>query len=219
MGTLKGERRIGESGRVYAVHVADDDEGKRLVEGDPVLHPVAELAAHDGGVVAEPARDVAVSPPAAVLQRLRQIPVIERDERRDVALEQRVDQAAVEIESGLVGLADPLRLHARPGDREAVGVEAEASHQPNVLAIAVVVVAGDVADVAVLDLARRVRERVPDRRTAAVGAVRAFDLIGRGRRAPQKAVRESSHSAPLALPRTTAFGQSTRKNCARMSPG
>jgi hypothetical protein len=42
--------------------------------------------------------------------------------------------------------------------------DAEVGEQPDVFAVAVVVVVGDVAGVAVLHLAGRVRERVPDRR-------------------------------------------------------
>ena len=45
------------------------------------------------------AGDVAVAPAAAVLQRLRQVPVVERDERRDAALQQRVDELAVEVQA------------------------------------------------------------------------------------------------------------------------
>ena len=42
---------------------------------------VAERAAHQRRVLAEPPGDVAAAPAAAILQRLRQIPVVERDER------------------------------------------------------------------------------------------------------------------------------------------
>jgi hypothetical protein len=54
-------------------------------------------------------------------------------------------------------------------------------------------VAGDVAGVAVLGLARRVDEALPDAWPGAVGQRRAFDLVGRGRRAPQEAVGKSRH--------------------------
>jgi hypothetical protein len=51
----------------------------------------------------------------------------------------------------------------------------------------VITVAGDIAIVAVLDLSGRVRKAIPDRFAASVFLPGAFDLVGRGRRAPQKA--------------------------------
>jgi len=50
-------------------------------------------------------------------------------------------------------------------------------HQPNVVAITVVVVACHVAGIAIVRLPGRVRERVPDRRTAAVLARCALYLV------------------------------------------
>ena len=48
-------------------------------------------------------------------------------------------------------------------------------------------IAGDVAGVAVVRAARRVREAVPDARPRPVRERRALDLVGGRRRAPQKA--------------------------------
>ena len=71
-------------------------------------------------------------PAAGVLERLRQIPVVERDEGLDAGLEQPVDEPVVEVEAGGVDLPAPGREDARPGDREAVGAEAEPLHQLDV---------------------------------------------------------------------------------------
>src|SRR5262245_38292725 len=57
-----------------------------------------------------------------------------------------------------------------------------------------VVVVRDVAGVAVLDMTRRVRVGVPDRRALAVLVPCAFDLVRRGADAPVEAFRER---APL----------------------
>src|SRR5262249_15950528 len=83
-----------------------------------------------------------------------------------------------------------LRKDARPGDGEAIGVGAKRTHERHVLLVSMVVIVGDVSGVAVLDLARRVREGVPDRRTLAVLVPRAFDLVRRGGRAPEKTIGE-----------------------------
>ena len=59
--------------------------------------------------------------PPAVLQGLRQVPVVERDHRVDALAEQFVGQPVVEVQAaGLTGPV-PSGWIARPGDREAVG--------------------------------------------------------------------------------------------------
>src|SRR4029077_1538093 len=78
---------------------------------------------------------------------------------------------------------------ARPRDGEAECVEAELAHQRDVRGVAVVEVAGDVARVAVPDLAGRRGEPVPDTLAAPVLGGRAFDLVRRGGSAPEEAGR------------------------------
>jgi hypothetical protein len=46
-----------------------------------------------------------------------------------------------------------LRIDARPGDGEAVGLEAEGLHELHVFFVAVVVIVGDVAGVSLVGLA------------------------------------------------------------------
>ena len=106
------------------------------------------------GVLGEAVDGVAVEPAAVVLERLRQVPVVERDHRLHAVGEQRVDQPVVERQALLVGRTATGRLDARPGDREAVAARAELLHQRDVLVDPVVVVARDVAGAAVGDAAR-----------------------------------------------------------------
>ena len=116
--------------------------------------------------------------------------MVERQPRGDAALEQLVDEPAVEVEPPLLDGARAQRLHPRPGDREAVGAQAQLAHERDVLPVAGVVVAGDVAGVAVQHPPRRVAEDVPDRRPPAVRVGAALDLVRRGRRAPGEPGRE-----------------------------
>ena len=60
-----------------------------------MLHPVAEAVVHDRGVVGEPLGGVALRPAAGVLERLRQVPVVERRHRLDAARQQAVDEPVV----------------------------------------------------------------------------------------------------------------------------
>ena len=61
--------------------------------------PVAEGADDGGGVVGEPAGDVAVEPAAPVVEHLREVPVVERDDGPDAVLQQAVDEPRVEVEA------------------------------------------------------------------------------------------------------------------------
>ena len=123
---------------------------------------------------------VSRGPAAGCLARLRQVPVVERRDRLDPALAQALAQAHIEVDAGAVERAAAVGLHARPGDREAVGLGSQRRHQVEVLAPAVVVVARDVAGVAARDGAGPA-EPVPDRRPAAVLVDRALDLVRRHR--------------------------------------
>ena len=132
-----------------------------LVDRDPVLDPVREPLADQLGVLGEAVDGVAVEPAALVLERLRQVPVVQRGHRLDASLEQPVDQSLVEVQPLRVRRPRPLRLHPRPRDREAVAAQPEPRHQVEVLVQAVVVVAGDVARGAVHDRAPAGGRRCP----------------------------------------------------------
>ena len=70
--------------RVVARGVAEERGAERLVEGRPRGHPVAQDVVHREGVLDEAVGGVAVGPAARVLEDLRQVPVVERQPRRDV---------------------------------------------------------------------------------------------------------------------------------------
>ena len=179
------------AGRVVAEGEAVDDVGVRLVDRDPVLHAVAEALEADARVRDEGVRRV-VRQPAVVLelQRQRQVPVVQRRHRVDAVLEELVDQRRVEGDALVVHRAGAAWHDPRPRDREAVVLERHLRHQLHVGAEAVEVVRRDVAGLARLDLAGRVRERVPDRQPAPPLHPPALDLVRRGRRAPRERGRE-----------------------------
>ncbi len=164
--------------------------------------------ASERGVVGEPADDLRVGEAAAVLQRLRQVPVEQVDQRLDARVKQGVDEALVEVEAGLVDGAGPRRQDARPADAEAIGARPEVGQQPDVLWVAVVVVAGDVARGAVGDGARLAGEGVPDRRSSAVLGRCSLDLVGGGGEAPGEVSRERSGRVGLGRCRSWAGSSS-----------
>jgi hypothetical protein len=137
---------------------------------------------------------VAIGPAALLFQCLRQIPVIEGEPRHDVLLEQLVDQLRVEGEALLVDLS-AVRAHARPGSGEAVGLQPEVGHERNIVFVAVVMVAGNLAVIAVHDGAGNSAKGIPDRIRAAVLVRGALDLVcGRGR-SEEKILRERARDA------------------------
>lgn len=208
VGGADGGREVGQAGGHLPLQVADPGRAQGLVERGPVVDPVPQPPGHDRGVRREVLGGFACGPAAAVLEHLGQVPVVEGDGRGDAGGQQGVDQPVVEVEALGVDRAVPARDHARPGDGQAVGVGAQPAHEVDVLAPAVVVVAGDVAGVAARDLARGVREGVPDRRRTAVLRHGSLDLVGRRGRAPQEVVREcgevDGHESPFTVGHLTA---------------
>jgi len=172
---------------VLAGEVAHNGGNERLVVGGPVGHPVAQPLGDDAGVLGKGLGRLPLGPAAAVLKGLGQVPVVKGDERLDAGLAQPIHQAVVKVQAGRVDLSRSFGKDARPGDGETIGRQAQFLHQADVLPPAVVVVGGDVAGVALPDLARLPTEGVPDGGAAAVFIHRSLDLVGRGGRAPDKA--------------------------------
>src|SRR5215469_16182256 len=83
---------------------------------------------------------------------------------------------------------DTIIVPINPIERK--GTPRAANDQRHILLVAMILVVGDVACVAILDLARRVRVRGPDRRTLPIFIPRALDLIRRSARAPIKSARK-----------------------------
>src|SRR5215470_1161253 len=98
--------------------MAQFHECRALVEREEVPRPVAELFGDVPGIVRECLGGVAAFPPTAILQRLRQVPVIERRERRDTVGDEVVNEPIVEVEALRIWRAGALREYPRPRNRE-----------------------------------------------------------------------------------------------------
>jgi hypothetical protein len=105
MRDLQRRFEIAFAGRVQAPVVAQNRRHPRLVVRDPVVYAIAQPAHDNVGVFHKGFNCIAVDPAALVLQRLREIPVIQRHKRRDIGFQQPIHQAIVEIKAALVGLA------------------------------------------------------------------------------------------------------------------
>src|SRR5213593_1252010 len=111
---------------------------------------------------------------------------MERDHRRDPLLAQLAQDVAVVPDLARIERALG-RLDPRPLDREPVRVLAHVAQQREVLAVAVIVVAGDRRGVAVGDVSR-----LPLPLPPVAVAVVALDLVGRARSAPEETPREAT---------------------------
>jgi hypothetical protein len=115
---------------------------------------------------------------------------MQADPRLDTEPQQLVDQPIVEVESLRIRRTVPLRLHARPGDREPIGTGAELAQQGQIFGPAVIMVTGDLSRGAVHDATGYPAKAVPYTRAAPVDVQRTFDLVRAGRDAPDEAMRE-----------------------------
>ena len=177
--------------RVDAQQMRQDHRAPGLVEGRDRIEPVAETADHGLGIALEGVGGRAGGPAAIAHQRQWQVPMIERRESLDAALLAAVDQAIVEIQSLLVERSGAIGIDARPGDRETIGFDAQFLDQVEIVVEAIVMVAGDIAIVPVVDTARHVGEGIPDRGLATIGLRSAFDLEGGGGDAEDEIARKA----------------------------
>src|SRR5262249_33154620 len=153
-------------------------------EDRPMLDAVAQALGHHARVISEFCGRIAIEPAALILQRLRQVPMIEAQPRREAVRDEPIAQALVKVEAARLDRAAARRQNARPRGRKPISGKIAACEQIDVVAPAVIVVAGDIAGIAVLHAPRRVGEDVPDAFAASVFVDGAFDLIARRRRAP-----------------------------------
>jgi hypothetical protein len=94
------------------MQIAAIGDDPRLVECGPQLDSIVERLVDDACVVDEPVGHVGIEPPAAVVERGRQVPVVERRHRLDAGFEQLVDEPLVEPETARVDAPAPLGQHA-----------------------------------------------------------------------------------------------------------
>src|SRR6516162_3731411 len=158
-------------GALAAKSESKQSENRRLVESRKTLHSVAITRRHQYGVVSKPSSTVSGRPATEIVERLGKIPVIEAEPWFDAGGENCIDKPVVEYQARLIRVAPPQRKNTRPSDGETIGMDAEPLHQPNVLQVTVVVIASDLAFLAI---------GVPNAKAAPVFARRPLDLKARG---------------------------------------
>ena len=179
---------MGQAGGVFAAAHAHADEALGLVKGHVMGDAVGEGFHHQAGIVAEPIHALFVHPAALMEQGGGKIPVVQSDVGRDAVGQQAVKEPVVKVDPPLVDGALSVGQEAGPGDGHAVGRNAQALEDGHILLITVVLVAGHLAGVAGIHLARPLGKIVPNAAAAAVLEGGSLDLIRGGSHAPHKAL-------------------------------
>src|SRR5277367_4585681 len=181
-----------DSGCKMSQFVADGRRDPRFIMRRERAHAIADSLRDESGVFRESVGRVSVGPPVVfTLQCSRQVPVVESREGFNVALEQSVNQTAVEIDAGSDGRAGSRRLNSRPGNLEAIRSHAKPGNQVEVRLEPVVMIAGDLSVGTVRNDARKAAELIPDRVALAVGGRGTLDLKRAAGNAPDEAGREA----------------------------
>ncbi len=175
-----------QSGCVDAGQVTQPDKALRLVQGKEVRDPVAEPLRRQLCKLRQPFGAFRVHPAAALVKRIRHIPVVQGDIRRNPVFQKRVDQLIVKLHARFVDLPRALRQQPRPGNRKTVCFQPHFLHQGDILPETVVVVARDISVMPAENMTRLVRVNIPHILPFAVLVKRPFNLISAGRSAPYK---------------------------------
>ena len=107
-------------GRMDPVGVSELEHDLRLVERDKMRNTAGKMRRHHAREPRKAFRRPVILPAAGFLQRLRQLPVIERHPRRDAVCKAAVYHAVIVLEPGLVPPAVAVRVNARPACRKPV---------------------------------------------------------------------------------------------------
>src|SRR5205085_1788942 len=192
MDLVQRRRRQFKTGGVDTPAITEVHEPADFVDGEERLDAIAQAFGDIAGVIRERFGRLARLPSAdTVLQRLRQVPMIEGRKRLNPVREEFVQEAIVEVEAFGVRRAGPVGKYPRPCDRKSIGFDAEPLDQANVFLVAMIVIVGAVAVAVIPDLPQRMAKSVPYRLAPAVFLDRAFDLIGGCGGAPDKAARKT----------------------------
>src|SRR3981081_304575 len=123
-------RRQVQTRSVRNEDVAEMDKPRAFVDREEGFYTVAQVSGDIPRIIGECLRGFARLPSTeAVLQRLRQIPMIERRKRLYSVCDQFVDYPVVKIQPLRVWLARSFRKNPRPRNRKPIGLCAERLHQ------------------------------------------------------------------------------------------
>ena len=174
-----------KSGRLRPSAVTQAREAHDFVEREPIFNTLP-IGFHDHLRIARESVDNApVSPPTkTILEGLRKIPMEHGDPRGDSMALHGVEEAVVKIDTPFVHFAIAVWQNARPCDREAVVSHPERGHDGEVGVEKMVVVAGRVESVSVVNGARLLGKAIPNGLAFSIEVPGSLDLRSCGGKAP-----------------------------------
>ncbi|MNG74596.1 hypothetical protein D3C79_330840 [compost metagenome] len=125
---------IDHIGVVEIIQVAAFDRHNRLIEGEPMHHPVAKQLKTDLRIAAKGRDHVTVFPAALLLHRHRHIEVEQRNKRLDALRQQLINHVVIKRHRLRIHLARSVRDQPRPTQRGTKTVVVEPFQQRDILA-------------------------------------------------------------------------------------
>ena len=110
------------TGRIIADQITGSDKILGFIERDPVFHQIAEGLIADLGILFKTVTGLFIQPAADFFPVLRQIPMVDRHERRHMVFQTGLDQIAVKGDAFLVDRSVSVLDDARPGQRKTIGI-------------------------------------------------------------------------------------------------
>ena len=170
-----------EARRVTALLIPQLYKRSNLIHRHKPMHAIRQFTRNISGIIGERPRGIAAFPSTLILQRLRQIPVIQRAEWFYAICKQLIDDAAVKIDSLRIRVSAAIRKDPRPRNRESIAAQPQALHQRDVLLVPVVVVDRYIAGISTSHSSGQMAECIPDGWTATILVNSSLNLV-RGRR-------------------------------------
>src|SRR5215471_5549813 len=128
-GLIKRSRRQAQPRCVNADSISQLYECSEFVDGKEMLDPVGEPLGDIPCIVGKRRRCVAGLPSSyLVLERLRQVPVIQGREWLDAICNKFVDQSIIEVQPFWIWGTSSVGKNSRPGDRESIALDAQPLH-------------------------------------------------------------------------------------------
>src|SRR5690606_34302501 len=151
---MDGPVSLGGSGSGHSKSpISSFSEGAKLVDGKEMMNPVAEFFCYITGVVGKRFCGIATLPSTFILQRLWQIPMVERSKRLNTGCHQFVGEPIVKIEAFRIRLTGSIGKDPWPGNGKAVSGLTDTFHQLNIFLVTVVVIVGNIACIIVSHVA------------------------------------------------------------------
>mmetsp|Transcript_50915 Transcript_50915/g.108779 ORF Transcript_50915/g.108779 Transcript_50915/m.108779 type:complete len:207 (+) Transcript_50915:924-1544(+) len=136
-----GRCRLCPARGVLTYCVAERSRAPRLIQCQPPLHSISKERETARGIFLKVLDDAPIQPSAVlVLQTLRQIPMVQGDERLTSRGEESVNQRVVEGSAFRIYRTPTVWEQARPRYRETIGWHSELPYQLHVFRVTVVVI-------------------------------------------------------------------------------